>query len=1690
MINSYYIYGPGVTEAMFDNSSARIGRLAQREFKTKLETSDCKSSFCGDPFKLTQKSPSPLDGGVEMPDGEHLLLENKMAPGEPKKSRGRGSQGLPNWFGLSTLDVGDFPMKKKKKTSAELFNEANAYQKIEKAVQIRENVGWSIPLLSKKKLQLKNKKDEREHQIGLLLNDFHHWAESKFDLEEAMGVVIPLLEEFRALRPSPRQLEAVKDLLKKSDWPVCLGLAYKNGCNREDCTYVHSVEECDNGDKEEKEEPERKVGSIKIPKKEAVLPDFIKGRNHKGIPLDEISRIFEFFHNSGFTFHFTPANIMNFPDSRDINASLEMMPCGASVRPGLVVHGAFKFSDLPVLSLGGERGLILTHAEMEAARAGVHLVSDCGRVIVTRNFIPNQLVDWTEHFCNYSTNISNLFTVELLRGEDTRTRIMRKYTEEILMKLSIEGAQFGRKAVYNRLYSLMKSRHGADIDDPARIFGWISSEEYLQLVKDTIELGRSQLPRRLENSVRCKLATALKSYEETHWWMRIKAAVTMATLGALVFVPPLFGFGINCVASWVGLTIPYMASATTILSGACLVGSVKPIWRSYELMTSELARNHHLLSANACEPLKISLLSKAFLKRQKCRNAKLEAAEETLEQGVLTCCIDELEDDEYVEMYGTTIRGANVVLPSKDLEELRAANIIRMGTKRPYNRKVFRKFKRFCQKIFKDFGSHKLDIMETHAYLVQQYGQKRADRMIVLYGMPYESFLDLCKEFVKDEAYCGKDPDNYKPRMIWSRDEWFVVNFGPWFFAMGKLIKKFMSKNGKYSSGCTPADVGEAGAIIDTFDNIFECDVSNWDGSLHSEFLDIELMFIETCVEGEPEQWFELQSRWKQVHGGATSVQGFIRMILDRARRSGDLWTSGFNSLLNYCIVLFALKKTPDSVDIYYVVLGDDGIGGVNDKLSARRITATYQLLGMDVTFISRESIYEATYCSGYFYPVGGKVMWGNMPFRQFSKFGINFGNHPERKHKGLLYGTAKGMLCSAGHVPIFGTFLRAICDSAEDEQVKEIRDNRHENPYRHQGGVVCYPEMDTYLWFAEKYNISIQQIFKIEEMLENTININMFPFVFEEELFLTCFRVDCDLDVDHPDSDTHLEENYELLKDAYDEEVEKLKMAEEMGVSAYDAGMIFGQEEALMDGAASYAPQAHAFLSWVSSYNLWIGTILHYWHNRVAVLCTLNKKSKKKKIVTPPKKKKSTSRGNKDDWKKAASNLIKSGSAALGSYVGGPVGGTLGGLAGNLLSSISGMGSYVVHSNSLNDVNVTFGCGSIRIKHREYIGDLFSNTAFTTTRLALNPGMATSFPWLKTLGALYESYIPHGLAVEFVSQAGMLTTTQGQGVIVIATQYDPEAAAFTSRRQMESHVYTTSGEVTSNQLHLIECDPRFRQNRELFIRHDTDGTTELRLSDLGVTTIAVDGSPADDALLGELWMAYDIELINPHLETSNYAVSDFAKISGTAYSNSSPFGTSSPTISGSLDITVGTTSNTNDTIFFPPLLDHGRYLVAFSWNGSVSAALSIGTVTLNSLQAIDAFDGNNSFSTSDSGANDDVFVYMAVVELSGTDASWKLASSLLPSSGAYHDAYIVKIGDWVDMKEMEEMTYDSAIKLFGVPVTHPSNRTKPQRLNFSGPLHPPHDEEKEFEPPEPESDEELYYSKIANKFRTTRRGN
>jgi len=224
-----------------------------------------------------------------------------------------------------------------------------------------------------------------------------------------------------------------------------------------------------------------------------------------------------------------------------------------------------------------------------------------------------------------------------------------------------------------------------------------------------------------------------------------------------------------------------------------------------------------------------------------------------------------------------------------------------------------------------------------------------------------------------------------------------------------------------------------------------------------------------------------------------------------------------------------------------------------------------------------------------------------------------------------------------------------------------------------------------------------------------------------------------------------------------------------------------------------------------------------------------------------------------------------------IGRSLGSSVGGWVGGLASKFLGKITGLGDYKVAKNSIignSPPAFMNGGGCVSIAHREFLGLVNSpGAAFTTTSYPLNPFNSDTFPWLAEIAASFETFQFKGLVFEFKSTYGdaIASTNAALGSVILATQYNASAPAFTSQIQMENYQYATSTKPSVSMIHPVECDPSQLPVEHLYVYNQNGNDQDPRWANLGVTTIATVGQQAA-AVVGELWCSYDIEFYQPKL--------------------------------------------------------------------------------------------------------------------------------------------------------------------------------------------------------------------------------
>jgi hypothetical protein len=257
------------------------------------------------------------------------------------------------------------------------------------------------------------------------------------------------------------------------------------------------------------------------------------------------------------------------------------------------------------------------------------------------------------------------------------------------------------------------------------------------------------------------------------------------------------------------------------------------------------------------------------------------------------------------------------------------------------------------------------------------------------------------------------------------------------------------------------------------------------------------------------------------------------------------------------------------------------------------------------------------------------------------------------------------------------------------------------------------------------------------------------------------------------------------------------------------------------------------------------------------------------------------------------------------GEYLGGKAGAYLGGKAGGLISSlVTGHGDYKVSQNSLvNSVPDFSNSGEIRVRHREFLRNVVSSVGFTSQQLQIQLTNSSLFPYISKMAKAFDEWELNGALVTFKTLSGSVTTNQALGSVVLATQYNPYDIPFKSKAEMENYQYSTSTVPSSSMIHAIECDPKLRQQSILSVL-PPNGPQDQRFFVFGNLNVATEGQATAGAVIGELWVTYDITLrikAQRSLTTSQHLLNT----TGTGVTDGTILGTGYSTVGASL-ITVG----------------------------------------------------------------------------------------------------------------------------------------------------------------------------------------
>lgn len=193
---------------------------------------------------------------------------------------------------------------------------------------------------------------------------------------------------------------------------------------------------------------------------------------------------------------------------------------------------------------------------------------------------------------------------------------------------------------------------------------------------------------------------------------------------------------------------------------------------------------------------------------------------------------------------------------------------------------------------------------------------------------------------------------------------------------------------------------------------------------------------------------------------------------------------------------------------------------------------------------------------------------------------------------------------------------------------------------------------------------------------------------------------------------------------------------------------------------------------------------------------------------------------------------------------------------------------------------------GGMVVTHSEYIQDMIgSDVAFVVAKLAVNPGMSQTFPWLSTIATRFQKYRFRRLSFRYETSA---PSTQ-QGYVMIVPDFDSSDQIPTTKQQALQYQSAIRSNVWEK-ISLFIRDKDLHAEEQYYIRSTTVPNTDIKTYDVAQLFTAMVGPAATLGPIGELWVDYEVELISPVIPQYSSLFQDLA-LQCTAVTNNVGFG-------------------------------------------------------------------------------------------------------------------------------------------------------------------------------------------------------
>jgi len=170
-------------------------------------------------------------------------------------------------------------------------------------------------------------------------------------------------------------------------------------------------------------------------------------------------------------------------------------------------------------------------------------------------------------------------------------------------------------------------------------------------------------------------------------------------------------------------------------------------------------------------------------------------------------------------------------------------------------------------------------------------------------------------------------------------------------------------------------------------------------------------------------------------------------------------------------------------------------------------------------------------------------------------------------------------------------------------------------------------------------------------------------------------------------------------------------------------------------------------------------------------------------------------------------------------------------------------------------------------VQEDEFVTDLNGSVGYAVTQYAINPGQATTFPWLSKEASQWEKYHFEKLEFYYKPEVSQFATNGQSGKVIFMIDYDAADAPPADKQHAEDADPHVDG--MPYQSFSLSADPRemFQRSDAKYVRPGgLPGSSDIKTYDAGNLFVSTVGN-ANTSLVGELHVRYIVHFSVPILE-------------------------------------------------------------------------------------------------------------------------------------------------------------------------------------------------------------------------------